>query len=119
SSAAFLLAFLAAFDPGARVALAVPGYPAYRNILSAIGIETVPIEVGENSHYQPTPELLAEAGALDGLVVASPPNPTGTMINAEDLARLALYCRDRGIRLVSDEIYHGITDGPEAATARA
>src|SRR5205809_4864508 len=67
SSAAFQLAFLAAFEPGDRVALAVPGYPAYRNILTALGIEAVLITVGENAHYQPTPELLAEAGRLDGL----------------------------------------------------
>ncbi len=63
SSAAFQLAFLAAFEAGDRVALAAPGYPAYRNILTALGIEPVLIEVGENTHYQPNPELLAEAGA--------------------------------------------------------
>jgi aspartate/methionine/tyrosine aminotransferase len=119
SSAAFLLAFLAAFEPGDRVGLAIPGYPAYRNILSALGIEPVLIAVGENAHYQPTPELLAGLGRLDGLVVASPANPTGTMISAADLARLAAWCRDHGIRLVSDEIYHGITYETEAATARA
>ena len=66
-----------------------PGYPAYRNILTALGIEPVLIEVGENTHYQPNPELLAEAGPLAGLIVASPANPTGTMIAAADLARLA------------------------------
>src|SRR5579864_2528067 len=77
SSAAFQLAFLAAFEAGDRVALAAPGYPAYRNILSALGIEPVLIEVGENTHYQPNPELLAQAGRLDGLVIASPANPTG------------------------------------------
>ena len=119
SSAAFQLAFLAAFEAGDRVALAAPGYPAYRNILTALGIEPVLIEVGENSHYQPNPELLAEAGPLDGLVIASPANPTGTMIAAADLARLAGWCRDRGIRLISDEIYHGITYGTEAASTRA
>jgi aspartate/methionine/tyrosine aminotransferase len=119
SSAAFQLAFLAAFEAGDRVALAVPGYPAYRNILAALGIEPVLIEVGENSHYQPTPELLAEAGPLDGLVVASPANPTGTMIVPAELARLVGYCRERGIRLVSDEIYHGIEYQDRAATARA
>jgi aspartate/methionine/tyrosine aminotransferase len=119
SSGGFLLAFLAAFDPGDRVGLAIPGYPAYRNILSALGIEPVLITVGENVHYQPTPELLAEVGRLDGLVVASPANPTGTMIHATDLARLTTYCRDRGIRLVSDEIYHGIIYETAAATARA
>jgi aspartate/methionine/tyrosine aminotransferase len=119
SSAAFQLAFLAAFEAGNRVALAAPGYPAYRNILTALGIEPVLIEVGENTHYQPNPELLAEAGPLDGLVIASPANPTGTMIAAADLARLADFCRDRGIRLISDEIYHGITYKAPAATARA
>ena len=119
SSAAFQLAFLAAFEAGDRVALAAPGYPAYRNILSALGIEPVLIEVGENTHYQPNPELLAEAGRLDGLVIASPANPTGTMIAATDLARLAIWCREQGIRLVSDEIYHGITYAAPAATARA
>ncbi len=119
SSAAFQLAFLAAFEAGARVALGVPGYPAYRNILAALGIEPVLLEVGENTHYQPTPELLAEAGPLDGLIIASPANPTGTMIAAADLARLVEFCTERGIRLVSDEIYHGIMYENEAATARA
>ncbi|HYM71748.1 MAG TPA: pyridoxal phosphate-dependent aminotransferase [Stellaceae bacterium] len=119
SSAAFLLAFLAAFEPGDRVALAAPGYPAYRNILSALGLETVLIEVGENAHYQPNPEILADIDDLAGLIVASPANPTGTMIAPADLARLADYCRGRGIRLVSDEIYHGIIYEGAAATARA
>src|SRR5437763_7490122 len=119
SSAAFQLAFLAAFEPGDRVALAAPGYPAYRNILGALGLEPVVIEVGENAHYQPNPELLAEAGDLAGLIVASPANPTGTMIPPADLERLSDYCRDRGIRLISDEIYHGITYDTQAQTARA
>jgi len=119
SSAAFLLAFLAAFEPGDRVGLAIPGYPAYRNVLSALGIEPVLVAVGENTHYQPTPELLAGLGRLDGLIVASPANPTGTMISAADLARLTTWCHDRGIRLVSDEIYHGITYEIQAVTARA
>lgn len=119
SSAAFLLAFLAAFEPGDRVGLAIPGYPAYRNILSALGIEPVLVAVGENAHYQPTPELLADLGRLDGLIVASPANPTGTMISAAELARLTAWCSDHGIRLVSDEIYHGITYETQAATARA
>jgi len=119
SSAAFQLAFLAAFEAGDRVALAVPGYPAYRNILTALGIEPVLIEVGENTHYQPTPELLAEARPLDGLIVASPANPTGAMIGARDLVLLAEYCDKQGIRLVSDEIYHSITYETPAATVRA
>jgi aspartate/methionine/tyrosine aminotransferase len=119
SSAAFLLAFLAAFEPGDRVGLAIPGYPAYRNILSALEIEPVLIAVGEAAHYQPTPELLANVGRLDGLIVASPANPTGTMISAADLGRLTAYCGAQGIRLISDEIYHGITYETAAATARA
>src|SRR5215469_3637281 len=118
SSAAFQLAFLAAFETGDRVALAVPGYPAYRNILTALDIEPVLMKVGENAHYQPNPELLADYGALDGLIIASPANPTGTMIGAADLMRLAAYCRDHGIRLISDEIYHGIAYGTPAVTAR-
>jgi aspartate/methionine/tyrosine aminotransferase len=119
SSAAFQLAFLAAFEAGDRVALAVPGYPAYRNMLTALDIEPVLIAVGENAHYQPTPELLDEAGGLDGLIIASPANPTGTMIHADDLTRLAACCREGGIRLISDEIYHGITYETPAATTRA
>jgi aspartate/methionine/tyrosine aminotransferase len=119
SSAAFQLAFLAAFEPGDRVGLAVPGYPAYRNIMTALGIEPVLIAVGENSHYQPTPELLPEAGPLAGLIIASPANPTGTMIGSAALERLANYCREHSIRLVSDEIYHGITYESTAATAWA
>ncbi len=119
SSAAFQLAFLAAFEPGDRVALAAPGYPAYRNILSALGLETVLIEVGENAHYQPNPELLSDIPDLAGLIVASPANPTGTMIAPDDLRRLYDYCRERGIRLVSDEIYHGITYEAAAQSARA
>jgi aspartate/methionine/tyrosine aminotransferase len=119
SSAAFQLGFLAAFEAGDRVALAAPGYPAYRNILSALGLEPVLIEVGENAHYQPNPELLAAAGDLAGVIVASPANPTGTMIAADELQRLYAWCRERSIRLVSDEIYHGITYESRAQTARA
>src|SRR5205085_6902143 len=119
SSAAFQLAFLAAFEPGDRVALAAPGYPAYRNILTALDLEPVLIEVGPNAHYQPNPELLAEAGDIAGLIVAGPANPTGTMIPEPELARLADWCRERGIRLVSDEIYHGTTYETAPQTARA
>jgi aspartate/methionine/tyrosine aminotransferase len=119
SSAAFQLAFIAAFDPGQRVALAAPGYPAYRNILTALGLEPVLVEVGENTHYQPNPELLADVGNIAGLIVASPANPTGTMIPPVEFARLAGWCRERGIRLISDEIYHGITYERPPQTALA
>ena len=117
SSGGFLLAFLAAFDPGDRVALAAPGYPAYRNILSALGLQPVLLEAGASERWQPTPELLAQAGPLDGLIVASPSNPAGTMLSEDELAALADYCRDAGIRLISDEIYHGIGYGRRAASA--
>jgi aspartate/methionine/tyrosine aminotransferase len=119
SSAAFQLIFIAAFEPGDRVALAAPGYPAYRNILSALGLEPVLIEVGSDANYQPNLELLAKAGDIAGLIVTSPANPTGTMIPAPELARIAEWCRERDIRLVSDEIYHGITYEMPGQTARA
>ena len=117
SSGAFILSFLAAFDQGARVAVTAPGYPAYRNILSALGIEVVEIEVGPQTRFQPTPALLDKAGKLDGLIVASPANPTGTMLSAADLKALADHCAARDIRFISDEIYHGITYGDPATTA--
>lgn len=118
SSGGFMLAFLAAFDSGDRVALAEPGYPAYRNILSALGIEAVCIETGPDTRFQPTPELLEKEGRLDGLIVASPANPTGTMLDRGALAGLVDYCARQGIRLVSDEIYHGIAYRGAADTAR-
>ncbi|MBC8337368.1 MAG: pyridoxal phosphate-dependent aminotransferase [Alphaproteobacteria bacterium] len=120
SSGGFVLAFLAAFDAGDRVALASPGYPAYRNILKALGVEVVDLLSGPETNFQPTPDLIERAastgGRIDGLIVASPSNPTGTMIHADGLKALADYCRDTGIRLISDEIYHGITYGEAAET---
>jgi aspartate/methionine/tyrosine aminotransferase len=119
SSGAFILAFLAAFDAGDRVAIADPGYPAYRNILSALGVEVVGIPADAGDRYQPTIERLEAAGRLDGLIVASPANPTGTMLGASQLAALGAWCARRGVRLVSDEIYHGIVYGEPAASAAA
>lgn len=124
SSGAFMLAFLAAFEAGDRVALARPGYPAYRNILTALGCEVVELDCGPAERFQPTPRLLDEAvaagGPLAGLVVASPANPTGTMVSRAELDALARWCAAAGTRLVSDEIYHGITypDDPQAPDAR-
>lgn len=118
SSGAFLLGFLAAFDAGDRVAVASPGYPAYRNILRALGVEVVEILTAQEDGFRLTPELLEEApGRLDGLVLASPANPTGTMVAEKDLATVVRYCSAAGIRLVSDEIYHGITYGAKAHSA--
>ncbi|MGF1641555.1 MAG: pyridoxal phosphate-dependent aminotransferase [Rhodospirillales bacterium] len=120
SSGAFVIGFLAAFDVGDRVALASPGYPAYRNILAALGVEVVDLPTGPEGNFQPTPaDLDAVDGALDGLIVASPSNPTGTMLRRGELEALVAYASDRGLRLVSDEIYHGITYGESAATALA
>ena len=118
ASGAFLLGFLAAFNAGDRVALAAPGYPAYRHILTALDIEAVELEATEEDRFQPTPALLDKLeGRIDGLIVASPSNPTGTMMAPAEFAELAAYCARRGIRLVSDEIYHGITYGRAATTA--
>ncbi len=120
SSSAFILAFLAAFDVGDRVALASPGYPAYRNILTAQGVEVVDLAVGPETNFQPTPDILdAVDGGLDGLIVASPSNPTGTMMGRDDLKSLVAYCAGQGIRVISDEIYHGITYGEAASSALA
>jgi len=100
------------------VALASPGYPAYRNILTALGIEAVPLATEAAHRFQPTPELLDRVeGALHGLIVASPSNPTGTMLGRAELAALVDYCRARSIRLISDEIYHGIVYGTPAVSA--
>ncbi|GAA4819041.1 aminotransferase class I/II-fold pyridoxal phosphate-dependent enzyme [Nocardioides caeni] len=111
SSGGFLLAFLAAFDAGARVAIARPGYPCYRNVLSALGCEVVEIATGPDTRFQPTVEQLDDlhaASPIDGLIVASPANPTGTMLLPEELAAIARWCEEHGVQLVSDEIYHGI-----------
>jgi len=117
SSGAFLLTFLASFDVGDRVAMVVPGYPAYRNILTALAIEPVLIEADPETRFQPTPEMIDRAGPVDGVLVASPANPTGTMLDHDMMAALAGYCADKGIRLIVDEIYHGITYGGRAETA--
>jgi aspartate/methionine/tyrosine aminotransferase len=114
SSGGFLLAFLAAFEVGDRVAIARPGYPCYRNVLAALGCEVVEIATGPDTRFQPTVEQLASLHAADpiaGLVVASPANPTGTMLLPEELAAIARWCEEAGVQLVSDEIYHGIVYG--------
>jgi len=112
SSGAFQLSFLAAFDAGDVVALARPGYPAYANILRALGLTVVDLPTTAEQRFQPTIKNLELAkkdhGRLDGLVVASPNNPTGTMLSAEELQELAQWCEVNGVRLISDEIYHGI-----------
>lgn len=119
SSGAFLLAFLAAFDVGARVALTEPGYPAYRNILHAVGAEIVPLPARAECGFHAHAGLLDQAGPIDGLLVASPANPTGTMLDHAALASLTAACESRDAWLIVDEIYHGITYGGRAETILA
>src|SRR6478735_6586599 len=116
SSGGFLLAFLAAFEAGDRVVMARPGYACYRNVLTALGCEVVEIDCGPETRFQPTVEQLESIeGMVHGLVLASPANPTGTMVPPDELASIARWCEDNLVRLVSDESYHGITYGPSEA----
>jgi aspartate/methionine/tyrosine aminotransferase len=120
SSAGFILAFLALFEPGDRVAVAVPGYPPYRHILKALGCEAVLIETTAETRWAITPEMLLDThrrAPLKGVLVASPANPTGTMMTAEGLRGLHAAAADAGIRFISDEIYHGLDYAFPADTA--
>ncbi|MEV5840080.1 pyridoxal phosphate-dependent aminotransferase [Nocardia sp. NPDC052112] len=110
SSGAFTLIFLAAFDAGDTVVVARPGYPAYRNSLVALGCRVIELDCGAETRFQPTVAMLAALPEPPaGLIVASPANPTGTMIDPDELAALARWCDAHGTLLISDEIYHGIT----------
>ena len=120
SSGGFILAFLAMFEPGDRVALANPGYPPYRHILTALGCEPVLIETAAETRWALTPEALIAAhrkAPLKGVLVASPANPTGTMMDAASLKRLIETAEAEGIRVISDEIYHGLDYAFAAETA--
>lgn len=124
SSAGFMLAFLTLFDVGDRVAIAAPGYPAYRNILKTLGLEVVEIETHEADRWAVTPAQLEEVHRqkpLAGVLIASPANPTGTMMSPEALETLIKCCEGLDIRFISDEIYHGLTydevSGVETSTA--
>jgi aspartate/methionine/tyrosine aminotransferase len=111
SSAGFMLAFLAVCEPGDRVAMALPGYPPYRHILTALGCEPVEIETNALTRWSMTSEaLLAQhrARPLRALVIGSPANPTGTMMTAAALAALVQCAEDAGVVVISDEIYHGL-----------
>ncbi len=120
ASGAFPLAFLAAFDPGDRVAMASPFYPPYVNILTALGIQPVILEAGPETRFQPSVTMLERLDPKpDGLMVASPCNPAGTMLHAGELAAIARWCDANGVRLVSDEIYHGLNYDSPIATAAA
>jgi aspartate/methionine/tyrosine aminotransferase len=120
SSGAFVLAFLALFDAEDNIALPSPGYPCYRHILSALGHTPVIVETGPQTEWMPTAEQLAAAAQKDGikgLLVASPANPTGTMITRQRLAELVRACAQAKVRLISDEIYHGLSYGRRAESA--
>ncbi|WP_412064844.1 pyridoxal phosphate-dependent aminotransferase [Rhizobium sp. SYY.PMSO] len=122
SSAGFNLAFLTLFDAGDSVAIARPGYPAYRNILAALGLDVVEVPVTDETQFTLTPESLEAAQAasgkrLKGVLLASPANPTGTVTGRAALKALADYCADRSIAFISDEIYHGLTFVGEETSA--
>ncbi len=117
SSSGLLMSFLSAFDVGDRVALTTPTYPAYHNILTALGLQIIEIETTPETNYQPTAELLEGYGEeFDGLIICSPSNPTGTMIPAAELERICRWCDKNEVRLISDEAYHGITYEEPAET---
>lgn len=112
ASPALVLALNMSFAPGDRVAFARPGYVAYRNTLKALHIEPVELACGEDERFQMSAKALAALDpAPQGVIIASPANPTGTIIPHEELAAIAEVCRDRGITIISDEIYHGISYG--------
>src|SRR6267378_397001 len=120
SSGAFILAFLALFEPGDRVAVTVPGYPPYRHILTALGCEPVLIETHGDTRHALTGEALLAAHRktpLKGVLVGSPANPTGTMMSREALTSLISAAEGAGIRFISDEIYHGLDYAFPAVTA--
>jgi aspartate/methionine/tyrosine aminotransferase len=120
SSGAFILAFLAMFEPGDRVAVTVPGYPPYRHILTALGCEPVLIETSSETRHALTGEALLAAhhkAPLKGVLVGSPANPTGTMMSREALTQLIAAADGAGIRFISDEIYHGLDYAFPAVTA--
>lgn len=120
SSAGFILSFLALFEPGSRVAISSPGYPAYRNIFAALGIEVVPLPLNDANHWAVTAEairLLHAQAPLAGVLTMSPANPTGTVMQQAELASLAHCCKELGLWFISDEIYHGLTYEGRAETA--
>ncbi|AKU17728.1 pyridoxal phosphate-dependent aminotransferase [Luteipulveratus mongoliensis] len=118
SSGGFTALFLAAFDPGDLVVMTRPGYPAYRNTLQALGIRVHELECGADTRYQPTVAMLdALPETPDGVIIASPANPTGTIIDETELAAIARWCDQRGALLVSDEIYHGVSYGRPCSSA--
>ena len=104
-----ILALVGCFDAGARIALPQPFYYGYRHAMGTLGVECVPFDTSMESHFQPTVDDIEKIeGEIDGLIFASPGNPTGSMMPREQMQELSDYCQRKEIRLISDEIYHGI-----------
>lgn len=121
SSGGFVAAFLATLDHGDVVALSCPGYPAYRNILNSLGARVVDLACDESTRFQPTADMLEalpDADKPKAVIVTSPGNPSGTIIDPAELERIAKWCEDNGAVLISDEDYHGMSFGRPLATAR-
>lgn len=122
SSGGFVLAFLACFDPGARIAISEPGYPAYRNLLEALGLIAVALPVSASTRFAVTAEMIEASHreqGLDGVLLMSPANPSGTMLTRAVLAEICATCERLGVQFISDEIYHGLTYLRPADTALA
>jgi aspartate/methionine/tyrosine aminotransferase len=118
SSGGFLMSFLASFDAGDVVAMARPGYPAYRNILASLGCRVLEFDCGPEAGFVPTVAALSALEQVpDGLILASPANPTGSMASEQQLGEVVQWCDERQVRLISDELYHGISYGLSATTA--
>jgi aspartate/methionine/tyrosine aminotransferase len=117
ASGAFLLAFTALFDAGPRVAMGAPGYPSYRQILRALSLAPVEMETTAATRFQPSAAQVAAAPDIAGLILASPGNPSGTMLDRAAMADLLAAARARGLNVISDEIYHGLHYGPRAVSA--
>jgi aspartate/methionine/tyrosine aminotransferase len=117
SSAGFILAFLAVFDAGARLAMAVPGYPAYRNTAKALDLEPVLVRCGPEQNFRLSAEALRLLNHWHGVLIASPANPTGTMMSRDEISAIADICEQQNAWLISDEIYHGICYGARGETA--
>ena len=118
SSLGFAVSFLAAFDAGDHIAIATPGYPAYRNLMVALGLVPELIPARADQEWLPDLKALEKSGTLpDGILLASPANPTGVVIDDDNLADICAWCARKGVRLVMDEIYHGLTYGVRGTTA--
>ncbi len=117
ATGAFVAVFMAAFDPGDRVVVPSPGYPCYSNALQILGVEVVDLPTTIDTRFQPTVDQLESLGPVDGLILSSPSNPTGTMLDADSMKAITDWCRANDVWFISDEIYHGITYGQSAPTA--